>query len=139
MQKKEYFLSCNYIIDMVSGKWKPSIICSLSVEPKRFGELRRYFMDIYKLTPAEKVLSEQLHQLINDQLVKRTNYGSVPPKVVYSLTDRGMKLKKLLIQMAEFAEEIQDDSFTFRYGAADMRRSDTNSDQEKTQSNKKEG
>lgn len=122
MEKRNYFLSCNYIIDIVGGKWKPSIICSLGLKPKRFGELRRYFQELYGTSPAEKVLSEQLHQLIDDRMVERTDYGSMPPKVVYSLTERGVQLKKLLIQMAEFAEEIQDDSVTFEHGSADMKR-----------------
>ncbi|MGN1280201.1 MAG: winged helix-turn-helix transcriptional regulator [Limosilactobacillus sp.] len=106
---------------MVSGKWKPSIICSLGLAPRRFGELRRYMMDLYGTAPAEKVLSQQLHQLIDDQIVKRTNYSTVPPKVVYSLTDRGKRLKKLLIQMAEFAESIQDDTVHFEYSSAVMK------------------
>lgn len=121
MEKQSYFLGCNYIIDMVSGKWKPSIVCSLGLTPKRFGELRRYLMDLYGIAPAEKVLSQQLHQLIDDQIVERTNYNTVPPKVVYSLTDRGKQLKKLLIQMAEFAESFQDDSVHFEYSSAVMK------------------
>lgn len=121
MEKQNYFLGCNYIIEMVSGKWKPSIICSLGVEPKRFGELRRYLLDFYGIAPAEKVLSQQLHQLIDDQIVKRTNYNTIPPKVVYSLTDRGKRLKGLLIQLAEFAESIQDDSVNFKYSSAVMK------------------
>lgn len=120
MAKQSYFLGCNYVVEMVSGKWKPSIICSLG-PPKRFGELRRYMMDLYGTAPAEKVLSQQLHQLIDDQIVERTDYSAVPPKVVYSLTARGKRLKKLLIQMAEFAESIQDDTVHFEYSSAVMK------------------
>ncbi|MDD6432184.1 MAG: helix-turn-helix domain-containing protein [Lactobacillaceae bacterium] len=121
MEKRNYFLGCNYIIEMVSGKWKPSIICSLGLAPKRFGELRRYLLNLYGTAPAEKVLSQQLHQLIDEQIVKRTNYSTIPPKVVYSLTDRGKQLKGLLIQMTEFAESIQDDSVSFEYSSAVMK------------------
>lgn len=121
MEPKSYFLGCNYIIDMVSGKWKPSIICSLGRKEKRFGELRRYLRTLYGIAPAEKVLSEQLRQLIADQMVQRTDFGTVPPKVVYSLTERGMRLKKLLIEMTEFAESIQDETVDFKYRADDMK------------------
>lgn len=58
MKTQEYFLDCNYIIDLVGGKWKPSIICSLGLGDKRFGELRQYFKRLYGVAPAEKVLSE---------------------------------------------------------------------------------
>lgn len=78
--EREYFLACNYLIHAVSGKWKPSIICSLDLEPKRFGELRTYFKKLYGVTASEKVLAEQLNQLINDKMVKRTSYPTVPPK-----------------------------------------------------------
>ncbi|MGM9892375.1 winged helix-turn-helix transcriptional regulator [Limosilactobacillus sp.] len=121
MEQRKYFLGCNYIISIVDGKWKPSIICSLGLGAKRFGELRHYLEKLYGITPAEKVLSEQLHQLIADRVVRRTDYGVMPPKVVYSLTDRGVRLKKLLIQMTEFAEQIQDDSVSFMYGSDEMK------------------
>lgn len=123
---------------MVSGKWKPSIIYSLGLAPKCFGELRRHLLDLYGNAPAEKVLSQQLHRLIDEQIVRRTNYSSIPPKVVYSLTDRGKYLKGLLIQMAEFAENVQDGSVSFKYSSAVMkgkvkvtRQGDTNSIQNK--------
>ncbi|GEO69238.1 winged helix-turn-helix transcriptional regulator [Levilactobacillus acidifarinae] len=120
METQEYFLGCNYIIDLVGGKWKPSIICSLGLGDKRFGELRQYFKRLYGVAPAEKVLSEQLHQLINHKLVKRTSYNVMPLKVIYSLTDEGRNLKVLLIQMTQFAESMQDDSVHFKYGSDAM-------------------
>ncbi|WP_431814485.1 winged helix-turn-helix transcriptional regulator [Limosilactobacillus portuensis] len=122
---RHFFMSSNYIIHIVSGKWKPSIICSLGLEEKRFGELKRYFYDLYQIHISEKVLSEQLSQLIHDRMVKRTSYPTVPPKVVYSLTDNGQKMKKLLIEMAEFSEELinsgQVTDVDFKYGAANMK------------------
>ncbi|TGD20044.1 winged helix-turn-helix transcriptional regulator [Levilactobacillus suantsaiihabitans] len=120
MQKQNYFLGCNYIIDLVGGKWKPSIICSLGLGDKRFGELRHYFKRLYGVTPAEKVLSEQLHQLIENNMVKRTSYDVMPMKVVYSLTDEGKRLKALLVQMTQFAESIQNDSVHFKYSSKAM-------------------
>lgn len=120
MQTKNYFLGCNYIIDLVDGKWKPSIICSLGLGDKRFGELRQYFHRLYGVAPAEKVLSEQLHQLIAHKMVKRTSYDVMPMKVIYSLTDKGRDLKALLVQMTQFAESMQDDSVHFKYSSKAM-------------------
>ncbi|KRK89741.1 hypothetical protein FC99_GL000218 [Levilactobacillus koreensis JCM 16448] len=87
---------------------------------KRFGELRQYFQRLYGVAPAEKVLSEQLHQLIAHKMVKRTSYDVMPMKVIYSLTDKGRDLKALLIQMTQFAESIQDDSVHFKYSSKAM-------------------
>lgn len=122
---RHFFMSSNYIIHVVSGKWKPSIICSLGLKEQRFGELKRYFYELYHVQVSEKVLSEQLNQLIHDQMVKLTSYPTVPPKVVYSLTPNGRRMKKLLIEMAEFSEELinsgQVTDVDYRYGAANMK------------------
>lgn len=121
VKPREYFLGCNYVIDIVDGKWKPSIICSLGLSKKRFGQLLRYLMELYGTAPSEKVLSEQLHQLIDEKIVERTVYATMPPKVEYSLTERGVALKKLLIEMTEFAESLPDDNLKFKYGSDVMK------------------
>lgn len=122
---KNYFISCNFLIHAVSGKWKPSIICALGLKEHRYGELKRYFDDLYRVHVSEKVLTEELNQLINDQLVKRTSYPVVPPKVVYFLTADGLRMKKILIEMAEFSEELvasgKVTDVSFENGAAEMK------------------
>lgn len=101
---KNYFISYNFLIHAVSGKWKPSIICTLGLKERRYGELKRYFDDLYRVHVSEKVLTEELNQLINDQLVKRTSYPVVPPKVVYSLTADGLRMKKSLSKWRNLAK-----------------------------------
>ena len=101
---KNYFISYNFLIHAVSGKWKPSIICALGLKERRYGELKRYFDDLYRVHVSEKVLTEELNQLINDQLVKRTGYPVVPPKVVYSLTADGLRMKKSLSKWRNLAK-----------------------------------
>jgi DNA-binding HxlR family transcriptional regulator len=71
----------------MGGKWKLIIIYWLAQAPRHFLALRR-------LMPAvsQKVLTEQLRELIADDIVHRQRTGRVPARVVYSLTDYGRSL-----------------------------------------------
>ena len=68
----------------VGGKWKLIIIYWLADGPKHFAGLRREMSAI-----SQKVLTEQLRELIDDGLVRREETGQVPAPVIYSLTDYG--------------------------------------------------
>nr|WP_263851718.1 winged helix-turn-helix transcriptional regulator [Limosilactobacillus reuteri] len=54
---------------------------------------------------SQKVLTQQLRELEEDGIVKRTNYGTVPPKVVYSLTESGYSLRHILVDLSVWGEE----------------------------------
>jgi DNA-binding HxlR family transcriptional regulator len=68
----------------MGGKWKLIIIYWLADGPKHFAGLRREMSAI-----SQKVLTEQLRELIDDGLVQRQETGQVPAPVIYSLTDYG--------------------------------------------------
>src|SRR3954471_24434198 len=68
----------------VGGKGKLIIIYWLADGPKHFAGLRREMSAI-----SQKVLTEQLRELIDDGLVQRQETGQVPAPVIYSLTDYG--------------------------------------------------
>ncbi|KRL80924.1 hypothetical protein FC17_GL002736 [Secundilactobacillus paracollinoides DSM 15502 = JCM 11969] len=71
------------------------------------------------------MLSEQLNQLVHDQIVHRDSFPTIPPKVVYSLTPEGAKLKKILVSMSKFGEQLaesSDDDIELDYSAQDMLR-----------------
>lgn len=125
MAIKKYHLGCNYVLSIISGKWKPSIICSLGLEEKRYGQLKKYIEAIYSHDVTDKVLSEQLNQLVHDKIVHRDSFPTIPPKVVYSLTPEGAKLKKILVSMSKFGEQLaesSDDDIKLDYSAQDMLR-----------------
>ena len=75
----------------IGGKWKLIIIYRLGEQPRHFAELRRLMPSI-----SQKVLTQQLRELIADDIVLRTPKGSVPAPVEYSLTDYGKSLAPLV-------------------------------------------
>lgn len=85
-------------IDVIGGKWKPIILWILLDGPQRFGELNKMISGI-----ALKVLSRNLKELIDDGLVNRKAYPVVPPKVEYSLTEKGKSLAPLLNELSNWS------------------------------------
>jgi DNA-binding HxlR family transcriptional regulator len=68
----------------VGGKWKLIIVYWLAQEPRHFAALRRLMPSV-----SQKVLTEQLRELIADGIVERAGSGGPPAPVIYSLTDYG--------------------------------------------------
>jgi DNA-binding HxlR family transcriptional regulator len=75
----------------IGGKWKLIIIYWLAESPKHFAALRRAMPSI-----SQKVLTQQLRELMNDGLVRRQPTGAVPALVVYSLTEYGLSVLPLV-------------------------------------------
>ena len=68
----------------LDGKWTLLIIRDLLGGTRRFGELRSSLVGI-----SSKTLTDRLRELADDGLVSRTMYAQIPPRVDYSLTERG--------------------------------------------------
>jgi DNA-binding HxlR family transcriptional regulator len=91
----------SYTLSLISGKYKMIILyCLMEYKFVRFNELQRYIKKI-----SDKTLSQNLKELENDQLIIRKVYDQIPPKVEYSLTDRGQSLMKVLDQLCIWGEE----------------------------------
>jgi len=88
---KKYICLLDFAMDFIRGKWKAVLLCHLYDEPKRFLELQRITSGI-----SQKVLNENLKELISDELIDKLIYAEIPPKVEYYLTDRGQKLTKII-------------------------------------------
>ena len=79
-------------MSVISGRYKLVILFFLlDIGPMRFGELLRQFGDI-----SSRVLTQQLRELEQDDLIHRDVYPDSPPKVVYSLSERGRTLEPLM-------------------------------------------
>ncbi|MEE3362058.1 MAG: helix-turn-helix domain-containing protein [Anaerovoracaceae bacterium] len=91
----------SYTLSLINGKYKMTILYTLmEFGVVRFNEMQRYIGGI-----SYKTLSSTLKELERDQLVHREEYPQVPPKVEYSLTERGRSLMPILDQMCEWGEK----------------------------------
>jgi DNA-binding HxlR family transcriptional regulator len=79
----------------VGGKWKLTIIYWLGEQPRHFAGLRRQLGDV-SISVSQKVLAQQLRELIADGIVKRESTGTAPAPVIYSLTDYGNTVLPML-------------------------------------------
>lgn len=82
---------------VMGGKWKPLILYHLREEPRRFGDLKRRVDGI-----SEKMLIQQLRELTAAGVLVRHDYGQVPPKVDYTITEFGMTLVEALMPLCEW-------------------------------------
>ena len=91
----------SYTLSLIAGKYKPIVLyCLMEYEPVRFNEMRRYLG-----SAADKTLSQTLKELERDGLIHREMYPEIPPKVEYSLTERGHSLVRVLDQLCTWGEE----------------------------------
>lgn len=90
-----------YTLSLISGKHKMVILyCLMEFETVRFNELKRYLKTI-----SDKTLSTNLKELEADKLIVRIEYPQIPPKVEYTLSERGKSLMTVLDQLCVWGEE----------------------------------
>lgn len=106
MGNNNFHMGANYLLKVVSGKWKISIICALGIKDYRYLELLKYENKVNHAQISKKVLTEQLNQLEQNGIVTKTSYGTIPPKVVYSLTPIGKQLSEDLTRLNFLGEEL---------------------------------
>ena len=83
----------------IGGKWKMRILCTLHVDgTQRFNDLLRKTKGI-----TNAMLSSSLKELEADGIVIRRQYGEIPPRVEYSLTQRGSELWPILHRLVHWA------------------------------------
>jgi len=86
----------------IGGKWKLSIICSLSVHgATRYNDLKRRMGDI-----SNTMLAKSLKELEEDGLIRRTEYMEVPVRVEYEATDLTAELIPILSTLAQWAANL---------------------------------
>lgn len=85
---------------VVGGKWKPLILYHVQGGPTRFSELKRRVEGI-----SEKVLIQQLRDLVSLNVVVRRDHKRVPPVVDYELTPFGKTLVEALVPLCDWGNE----------------------------------
>lgn len=93
-------------LEVIGGKWKSLLIWNLCTRKViRYNEFRNIIPEI-----SQKMLTQQLRYLENNNIVKRKVYNQVPPMVEYSLTDLGMKLLPILESLDFWGKEFISES-----------------------------
>ncbi|MBU3214705.1 winged helix-turn-helix transcriptional regulator [Clostridium estertheticum] len=93
----------SYTLSLINGKYKMVILyCLMEFKVVRFNEMKKYINTI-----SYKTLSVMLKGLEADHLIHREEYPQIPPKVEYSLTERGKSLIPILDSMCEWGDNVR--------------------------------
>ena len=97
--EKDIRCPLEYGLDVFGGKWKSRIICVLATQKcLRYSALRKEMCNI-----TDAVLASTLKELIRDGIIERIQYDEIPPKVEYSLTEKGVSVVPILQSICQWA------------------------------------
>ena len=98
----EYMTPCPVAstLELIGGKYKALTLWHLSEKTLRFSQLKKVIIGA-----TAKMLTQQLRELVSQELISRTVYPVIPPKVEYSLTDLGKSLLPILVAMRDWGAE----------------------------------
>lgn len=93
--------SLNELLDLVSKRWFSDVLFCIQEGNNRFKLIKDDLKYI-----SDTILSDRLKLLEKYNLITRIDYDEIPPKVEYSLTEKGDELAALLEQMCEFSDVL---------------------------------
>jgi DNA-binding HxlR family transcriptional regulator len=102
--QKLYYNSVEFAMDRIGGTWKMPILWRLKDRVMRYGELKK---DIPHIT--HKMLTSQLRELEEEGFITRKVYPEVPPKVEYSITERGLTAIPIIETIRNYGLRLMDD------------------------------
>ena len=88
-----------FTMSKIGGKWKPIILFLIDKGVNRFGMMRKEIEGISK-----QMLTIQLRELEDDKLINRKIFSEIPPRVEYSITERGKSLFTVINNMRIWGE-----------------------------------
>lgn len=89
-----------YCMNIIGGKWKPSIIHMIRTDRNRYSILLKNITEISKQT-----LTNQLRELESDGIIDRIIYPEIPPRVEYTITDYGKTLLPIIDSMYKWGRQ----------------------------------
>ncbi len=103
VRKNKNFIAGNcpvgYTMNIIGGKWKPSIIHRIRTDRNRYSLLLKSIPEISKQT-----LTNQLRELEADGVISRIIFPEIPPRVEYSITEFGATLLPIIDSMYQWAK-----------------------------------
>ncbi len=109
-KKYRYSWPIEATLDVIGGKWKPLIMYMLKDGTLRFSQI----MDKVQPRITQRMLTKELRELEKDGLVIRKVYPQVPPKVEYTLTEKGWSLMPILDDLCDWGSEHMGDEIEFK-------------------------
>ncbi len=106
--EKEIFCPLEYGLDIFGGKWKSRIICVIAANKVlRYSAIRKELSNI-----SDAVLGAMLKELLEDGILNREQYDSIPPKVEYSMTEKGETILPILQSICQWSKEYSENEIT---------------------------
>ncbi len=102
-QGKVFYNPVEFAMAQLGGTWKMPILWRLHQKVMRFSELKRSLLHI-----SDKMLTTQLRELEADGLVHRKVYAVVPPKVEYSITEKGELAIPIVQTLRDFGIQLME-------------------------------
>lgn len=87
---------------VIGGKWKLRLIYQMKDETRRYGDLKRLLPDI-----SEKMLIQELKSLAEYKVINKKSYNEIPPRVEYTLTNKGEEILPIIELMIKFGTNEQ--------------------------------
>lgn len=102
-QGKEYYCSLELAMELIGGKWKTMMIFHLKDGALRSSELQRTLSGI-----SNKMFTQTARELEKAGIIERIVYPVVPPKVEYKLTDTGLSVLPIVLDMADWGIRVSE-------------------------------
>lgn len=103
--EKDIRCPLEYGLEIFGGKWNSRIICVLAEKGQlRYSALRKEMGNI-----TDTVLSTTLKELLANEMIARMSYDEIPPRVEYSLTDKGLSVVPILQSICRWAGAFHKD------------------------------
>jgi DNA-binding HxlR family transcriptional regulator len=93
----------SFSMEFITSKWSAPIIYSLFEKERRFKDLERYIEGI-----STRMLVKELQHFEKREIISRTSYPEVPPRVEYNLTNKGRSLYRIFNELISYAKKYPD-------------------------------
>lgn len=101
-EEREIRCPLEYGMDIFGGKWKPRIICILNHKgTMRYSDIKKELVNL-----TDTVLSGALKELVDDGMVTRVQFDEIPPRVEYSLSEKGRSVVPILQSICEWSSIV---------------------------------
>ena len=105
IHNQRFYNPVDYVLQLIGGTWKVPVLWRLRKKSLRYTELEKDIPHI-----SQKMLTKALKELEADGLVSKAMYAEVPPRVIYSLTNKGQQIIPLVETIRNYGIELLKES-----------------------------